>query len=81
MGVNSDTIKVLTKNARIQVNYVIGKDIEINTSNAVIDAKHVKAETLKAITSNGRIFVENAQNYNDAADLHLFLKTASPSNY
>lgn len=77
MGVISDKISVNTKNAKVQVGYVIGKDIEINTNNSVIDIKNIKTENLKAFTMNGRIFVENALNYENSPDINLSLKTSN----
>ncbi|MCX7748884.1 MAG: DUF4097 domain-containing protein [Clostridia bacterium] len=77
MGVNSEKISVGTKNARIQIGYVIGRDIDINTNNSVIDIKHIKTGNLKAVTMNGRILVENVQNYEDSKDINLELKTSN----
>lgn len=77
MGVNSEKITASTKNAKIQMGYVIGKDIDINANNSVIDIKNVKVENFKAITTNGRIFVENAQSYDNSPEINLLLKTSN----
>ena len=77
MGVISDTISVNTKNAKIQINYVIGRDIDINTNNSVIDIKNIKTVNLNAITMNGRILVENTQNYENSSEINMTLKTSN----
>lgn len=77
MGVNSQKINLNTKNARIQLGYVIGKNIDINTNNSVIDIKHIKSENVKAVNMNGRISVENAQNFEGSPDLNMYLKTTN----
>jgi DUF4097 and DUF4098 domain-containing protein YvlB len=75
MGVNSDKVLVDTKNARVCVNYVISKNIVINTKNAIIDIKNLKVENLGAYTANGKILVENVQNYEGTAELQMDLRT------
>lgn len=77
MGINSDIINASTRNAKIQINYIVGRDIEINTTNSVIDIKHIKAQNIKAVTTNGRILAENVQNYQDAAEMFMSLKTTN----
>lgn len=77
MGVNSEKVNVSTKNAKIQISYVIGKDIDINTNNSVIDIKHIKTERLRAVTNNGRIMVENAHGYDNSNEMDMELKTTN----
>lgn len=77
MGIIGEKLQAKTKNARILLSYIICKDIDIKTSNALLDIKHTKAETISAETLNGKIFVENAQNFEGSGQLNLNLKTAN----
>jgi DUF4097 and DUF4098 domain-containing protein YvlB len=75
MGVTGDKVTVDTKNAKVALNYVIGKDISLNTKNALVDVKNLKVEKLGAYTANGRIIIENVQNYEDSPETTLELRT------
>ena len=75
MGVSSSKVSADTKNAKVVINYLIGRDISINTKNAMIEMKNLKVEKLGAYTINGKILLENLQNYDNAADIELVLKT------
>jgi DUF4097 and DUF4098 domain-containing protein YvlB len=77
MGVISEKISASTKNAKVQLSYVLGKSIDINTSNSLIDIKNIKTENIKATTSNSRIFVENIQAYENCPLVSLMLKTSN----
>jgi DUF4097 and DUF4098 domain-containing protein YvlB len=57
------------------MNYVSGKDIGINTKNSIIDIKNIKVENLNAVTANGRIVVENVQNYENSSEINLGFRT------
>ena len=75
MGVTAEKVTVDTKNARVDMNYVIGRDISLNTKNAMVDLKNLKVGKLGAYTVNGRITVENVQNYENSPEATMELRT------
>lgn len=77
MGANSDKIIINARNSRIQTSYIISRNIEIDAKNSVIDMKNIKAIDVTAVTMNGRILIENLQNYQDSQDVNLALKTSN----
>jgi len=53
MGVNGDKINVSNKNGRINFGYIIGKDINIDAVNSVIEIRQIKTTNINASTRNG----------------------------
>jgi len=46
MGVNGDKINVSNKNGRINFGYIIGKDINIDAVNSVIEIRQIKTTNI-----------------------------------
>ena len=75
MGVTGEKVILDTKNAKVALNYVIGREISLNTKNALVEAKNLKVEKLGAYTVNGRIIIENVQNYENSSETTMELRT------
>jgi len=76
-GASSDKTVISAKNSRIQTSYIISKNIQIDATNSVVDMKNIKAVDISTVTMNGRILVENLQNYQDFSEINLVLKTTN----
>lgn len=51
--------------------------MDINTTNSVVDIKHIKTEKINAVTTNGRILAENLQNLEGSPDMNINFKTSN----